>query len=416
MMGRTKFLAVVAALAVLPNLAFAQAANQGPTNASRDVAATTGKAPTAPTAGRAAAVPSTEDQGTTARTVAPAVSAEDAASEAATTPKPVLAPTESLSPAAPAIVDGKGSASQAYDAAATPEPLPPMKPTPNVGQPDGGWNLQDQHTEIGQYGRWFNDQLLLPLMAIVTLIVFALLAYAMWRFAARRNPVASRTSHNTLVEVLWTVVPVLILVIVAVPSFRLLANQYDPPKPDLTIKAIGHQWYWEYEYPDYGAFTFDAIMLSEKESAERGEPRLLGADNRVVVPAGAVVKVLTTSADVIHSWGMPSFWVKMDAVPGRINETWFRVDRPGVYYGQCYELCGTKHAFMPIVVEVVEPARFNAWVAAREAENGTTTPGPRFTRGANGKLTLVAGSPAPTSTPVTDAPAAAAPAPAPAAE
>lgn len=366
-MGRTKIWAVAAALAVLPTVAFAQAA---------------------PT------------------TAAPAVSAEDAATEAATTPLPNLPGA----PATPAIVDGKGSASVAYDAAATPDAFPRLKPDPNVGQPDGGWNFQDQHTALGEYARWFNDALLLPIMAVVTLIVFALLAYAMWRFAAKRNPVASRTSHNLTIEVIWTLLPVAILVIIAVPSFRLLADQYDPPKADLTIKAIGHQWYWEYEYPDNGGFTFDALMLSEQESAAQGSPRLLDTDNRVVVPAGAVVKVLVTSVDVLHSWAMPAFWVKMDAVPGRINETWFKVDRPGVYFGQCSELCGTKHAFMPIAIEVVEPERYNAWVAAKEAENGTETPGPRFARGADGKLVTLAAAPAPAAAaPAATAPAVAAP-------
>jgi cytochrome c oxidase subunit 2 len=395
MMGRTKIWAVAAAMAVLPNLAFAQAPN--------DISATTAKAPVSAPATGGNAGPQNEDQGTTARSVAPAVSAERAATEAATTPQPMLPGA----PAAPAgSAGGAGSTSEALDAAANPDGFPRMTPTPNVGQPDGGWNLQDQHTEIGHYGRWFNDVLLLPLMAVVTLIVFGLLAYVMFRFAAKRNPVASRTSHNTLIEIVWTVVPVLILVVIAVPSFRLLADQYDPPKPDLTIKAIGHQWYWEYEYPDYGGFTFDALMLSEEETAKQGTPRLLDTDNRVIVPAGAVVKVLTTSVDVAHSWAMPSFWVKMDAIPGRINETWFKVDRPGVYFGQCSELCGTKHAFMPIALEVVEPAQFNAWVAAKEAENGSETPGPRFARGADGKLTVLAAAPA------AAAPAAAAPAPA----
>ncbi|MFC3711735.1 cytochrome c oxidase subunit II [Sphingoaurantiacus capsulatus] len=356
-MGRTKIWAVAAALAVLPTFAFAQT-----------------------------------DQGTTAPSVAPAVSAERAATEAATTPLP----TEPGAPAAPAIVDGQGSASAALDAAANPDGFPRAKPTPGIGQPHSGWEIQPQQTELGHYARWFNDVLLLPMMTAVTLIVLGLLGWTMFRFAAKRNPVASRTSHNTLIEVIWTVVPVLLLVIIAVPSFRLLADQYDPPKPDLTIKAIGHQWYWEYEYPDHGAFTFDAVMLSDKEAAEQGSPRLLDTDNRVIVPAGAVVKVLVTSVDVLHSWAMPAFWVKMDAVPGRINETWFKVDRPGVYFGQCSELCGTKHGFMPIAVEVVEPAQYNAWVAAKEAENGAEGPGPRFSRGADGKLVVtVAAKPAP---------------------
>jgi cytochrome c oxidase subunit 2 len=159
-----------------------------------------------------------------------------------------------------------------------------------------------------------------------------------------------------------------------VPSFRLLANQYSPPKADITIKATGHQWYWEYEYPDQGAFSFDAVMLTEAESAKRGSPNLLDTDNRIVLPVGTTVRLLTTAADVIHAWAMPSFWVQMDAVPGRVNETWFKVDRPGVYYGQCFQLCGTKHGFMPIAVEVVSKERFAEWVAAKQKENGITPP------------------------------------------
>jgi cytochrome c oxidase subunit 2 len=166
------------------------------------------------------------------------------------------------------------------------------------------------------------------------------------------------------------VVPVILLAVIAVPSFRLLANQYDPPKADLTIKAIGHQWYWEYEYPDQGGFSFDAVMLTDEESERRGSPKLLDTDNRVVVPVGATVKVLTTASDVMHSFAIPSFWVKMDAVPGRINETWFKVEREGVYFGQCSELCGTKHAFMPIAIEVVSQEAFDAWVRAKQEENG----------------------------------------------
>ena len=371
-MGRTRIWAVAAALAVLPTLALAQA--------------------TAPVS-----------------TAAPAATTENVQSEAATTPLPSLPGA----PAAPAIVDGLGSASAALDAAAdTSTPYEGAKPKPGIGQPDGGRDLQPQQTDLGKYARWLNDELLLPMMGAVCVIVLSLLAYAMWRFSAKRHPVASRTSHNTLIEVVWTLVPVLLLVVVAVPSFRLLADQYDPPKPDLTIKATGHQWYWEYEYPDYGAFTFDAIMLSDQEAAARGSPRLLETDNRVVVPVGATVKVLVTSVDVLHSFSMPAFWMKMDAVPGRINETWFKADRPGVFYGQCSELCGTKHGFMPIAIEVVEPAQFNAWVAAKEAENGSETSGPRFARAADGKLTMLAAAAppaAPASVAAPTAPPAAAP-------
>lgn len=282
--------------------------------------------------------------------------------------------------------------------------------TPEIGQPRGDWRLQETVTPIGELGTWFNDMLLLPLMTAVTLIVFALLAWAMWRYRAKANPVASKTSHNTLIEVIWTAVPVLILVVIAVPSFRLLADQYDPPKPDLTIKAIGHQWYWEYQYPDHGDLGFDAVMLTDEEAKKAGVPRLLETDNRVVVPAGATVKVLVTAADVGHSWAVPAFWVKMDAWPGRINETWFKVDRPGVYYGQCSELCGTRHAFMPITVEVMEPARFNAWMDAKQKADGAELTGPRYQAGPDGKLLQIAQA-APAAAPAADA-AAAAPAPA----
>ncbi len=257
----------------------------------------------------------------------------------------------------------------AVPAAAAPA-VAAVLPTPGIGQPGTGWNLQDAMTPIAVEARHMVTTILDPLMIAVCVVVFALLIYVLFRFRAGRNPVASRTSHNTLVEVIWTVAPVLILVWIAVPSFRLLANQYSPPKAGLTIKATGHQWYWEYEYPDQGGFSFDSIVLSDADDAKHGDPAKLGVDNRVVVPAGVTVRVLTTAADVIHAWAVPSFWVQMDAVPGRINETWFKVDRPGVYYGQCFQLCGTKHAFMPIAVEVVSPARFAQWVAAKQKENG----------------------------------------------
>ena len=246
----------------------------------------------------------------------------------------------------------------------------PVLPTPGIGQPSGDWDLQAAMTPIAVEARHMATAILDPLMLAVCVVVFALLFYVMFRFRARVNPVASRTSHNTTVEVIWTVVPVLILVWIAVPSFRLLANQYSPPKAGLTIKATGHQWYWEYEYPDQGGFSFDSIILSDADAIKHGDPAKLGVDNRVVVPVGTTVRVLTTAADVIHAWAMPSFWVQMDAVPGRINETWFKVYRPGVYYGQCFQLCWTKHAFMPIAVEVVSKDRFAQWIAAKQKENG----------------------------------------------
>lgn len=195
----------------------------------------------------------------------------------------------------------------------------------------------------------------------------------------------SRTTHNTALEIVWTLVPVLILVGIAVPSIRLLAHQYDPPKADLTIKVTGNQWYWTYSYPDNGGFELVSNILSDADDKKRGEPRLLGVDERMVVPAGAVVKLIVTSSDVIHSWAVPSFWVKMDAVPGRLNETWFKVDRPGLYYGQCSELCGARHGFMPIAVEVVRPDQFAAWVASK----GGTMPGAKKPTGPD----TTAGSP-----------------------
>ncbi len=250
-----------------------------------------------------------------------------------------------------------------------------VMPTPGIGQPDGGYELQKPMTPIAEEAQFLVHNFLNPMMFIITIFVVALLGYVMIRFRASKNPVASRTSHNTFIEVVWTVVPVLILVIIAVPSFRLLAHQYSPPKADITIKAIGHQWYWEYQYPDHGGFSFDSVMLKPEEAAKAGTPYLLDVDNRVVVPEGATVRVLTTSSDVIHAWMVPSFWVQMDAVPGRVNETWFKVARPGLYFGQCFQLCGTRHAFMPIAVEVVSKERFATWVAAKQKENGITPPG-----------------------------------------
>jgi cytochrome c oxidase subunit 2 len=243
------------------------------------------------------------------------------------------------------------------------------QPDASIGHPLGGHLIQPQVTALGERASNFNTALLV-IMSVITVIVFALLFWATLRFRRSRNPVPSKTAHNTIVEVIWTVLPVLILIGIAIPSFQLLAAQYSPPKADLTIKATGHQWYWSYEYPDQGGFGFDSIMLSDEDAAKAGEAAKLGVDNRIVVPAGAVVKMLVTSSDVVHSWAMPAFWVKMDAVPGKINETWFKTDRPGVYYGQCSELCGTRHGFMPIAVEVVPQDKFDAWVAARQADAG----------------------------------------------
>lgn len=287
------------------------------------------------------------------------------------------APAALAAEAAPAPAEASATDTAATDAAAPATTAAPAvnlanmgtAPDPTVGQPLGGWHIQPQVTELGQRGSDFNTALLL-IMGVITVFVFALLLWAIFRFRRSANPVPSKTTHNVMVEVVWTLVPVLVLVGIAIPSFKLLAAQYDPPKADLTIKATGHQWYWSYEYPDQGGFGFDAVMLGDTDAAKAGEPRNLAVDNRIVVPVGAVVKVLITASDVLHSWAVPAFWVKMDAVPGRINETWFKTDREGLYYGQCSELCGTKHGFMPIAVEVVSQDKFDAWVAARQADAG----------------------------------------------
>jgi len=207
----------------------------------------------------------------------------------------------------------------------------------------------------------FHNGLLIVVTAI-TLFVMALLVIVMVKFNAKANPVPSKTTHNTLIEVAWTVIPVLILVGIAVPSFRLLFSELDIPKADLTVKATGKQWYWTYTYPDNGPFEFDSLLVKDAD-LKPGQPRLLTADNDLVVPVNKVVRVLTTGADVIHSFAMPAFGIKIDAIPGRINETWFKATKVGTYHGQCSELCGRDHAFMPIVIRVVSDQDFTAWLA-----------------------------------------------------
>jgi cytochrome c oxidase subunit 2 len=264
-------------------------------------------------------------------------------------------------------------------------------PTPGIGQPDGRAHLQEQFTPIGLEAAWFHNKILLPLVTLISAFVLILLLVVIVRFRRGVHPVPSRTTHNTVLEIVWTLVPVLILVMIAVPSIRLLAHQYSPPKADLTVKVTGNQWYWTYTYPDNGGFEVVSNMLSEADDKKRGEPRLLGVDERMVVPAGAVVKLIVTSSDVIHSFGVPSFWVKMDAVPGRLNETWFQTNRPGLYYGQCYELCGARHGFMPIAVEVVSPAQFAAWIASK----GGTMPGAAKPKAPDSTAASPVGNPTP---------------------
>lgn len=208
----------------------------------------------------------------------------------------------------------------------------------------------------------------------IVLFVLVLLVYAMYRFSEKRNPTPSRTTHHALLEVAWTVVPIIILVAIAVPSFKLLNLQYAFPKPDITIKATGFQWYWSHEYLDHGGFSFDSVMLQDDERQERIDegipsPRNLAVDNEVILPVNKVVHVLVTAQDVIHSWAMPSMGAKVDAVPGRVTATWFKPEVEGVFYGQCSELCGKDHAFMPIAIRVVNEATFNAWAEAMQAND-----------------------------------------------
>ena len=213
---------------------------------------------------------------------------------------------------------------------------------------------------------WFHDYMLLPVITAIMVFVLFLIGYACIRFRASRNKEASTTSHNTTIEVLWTLIPCLILIVLAVPSFKVLYSQDEIPKADVTIKAIGYQWYWGYEYPDEN-IIFDSYMIDEKDLKE-GQPRLLTVDNEVYVPVNKVVKVMITANDVLHAWALPSFGVKRDAVPGRINETWFKADRTGTFYGQCSELCGIKHAYMPITVNVVTEEEYSQWLDKAKVE------------------------------------------------
>jgi cytochrome c oxidase subunit 2 len=206
----------------------------------------------------------------------------------------------------------------------------------------------------------FHNNLLLPIIIAISVFVLFLMVYACIRFRASRNPNPSTTTHNVTVEILWTLIPCLILIVMAVPSFKILYKQDTIPKADVTVKAIGYQWYWGYEYPDEN-IIFESYMVETKDLKEN-QPRLLTVDHEVVVPVNKVIKVLITANDVLHAWALPSFGVKRDAVPGRINETWFKADKVGTYYGQCSELCGIKHAFMPITVRVVSEEDYAEWL------------------------------------------------------
>jgi cytochrome c oxidase subunit II len=295
----------------------------------------------------------------------------------------------------------------------------PMKPTEGIGMPEAKeLDFQEQFSNNGVYAKWINNAILLPIIIAISLFVLLLLMWIVVRFRKAANPVPSKTTHNTFIEVVWTLVPVLILLGIAYPSLDLLAKQFKPAGADaVTIKATGYQWYWGYTYPDHGGFEVVSNMLKEQDEVGKGErfrtdndgPKQLAVDNRMVVPAGVELRIQTTASDVIHAFAVPSLWFKLDAVPGRLNEKTLKITKPGVYYGQCSELCGARHGFMPITVEALPPEKFAAWVKAqggqmpgtKAAAAAPATPAPAATAAPEA-------APATAPTPATPAPAAAA--------
>lgn len=288
---------------------------------------------------------------------APAADAQ-AIGTAAENAAPAAAVAPAADAAAPAVAGAPAADASGYT---------PLGPEWIKGQPTpGALTFQKQYSKIGDEALFMHDAVVLPVISAVTLLVLALLLWVIVRYNRRRNPVPSKTSHNTLIEVIWTAVPVLILVVIAIPSITLLTHQYQSaPKDALTVKATGYQWYWGYTYPDNGGFEVISNMLSDEQALEKGEPSHLGADNRMVIPAGEPVRLQVTGADVIHSFAVPSLWFKIDAVPGRLNERTLFVKEPGIYYGQCSELCGARHGYMPIVVEAVPRPQFEAFIRSQ---------------------------------------------------
>jgi cytochrome c oxidase subunit II len=306
-------------------------------------------------------------------TPAPAPVTKEVPARVVATPA-AAAPADAAAPAASAAPKSMDGSLPGYT---------PMRPDyeNSVGMPKAKEiDFQEQFSENGQYAKWINNSVLLPIITIISLFVLGLLLWVIVRFNRRANPVPSKTTHNTAIEVIWTLVPVLILLGIAWPSLDLLAKQFKPAPADaVTIKVTGYQWYWGYTYPDHGGFEVVSNMLKNKDEVAPGErfrtdndgPHQLAVDNRMVVPAGVPLRIQTTAADVIHAFAVPSLWFKLDAVPGRLNEKALTITKPGVYFGQCSELCGARHGFMPIAVEALPPAQFAAWVKAQ----GGTMPG-----------------------------------------
>ena len=279
-----------------------------------------------------------------------------------------------------------------------------------IGQPtDKAIGMQPGVTPLKHDAIFFHDMILLPIITVITLFVLGLLLWIIFRYNKRANPVPAKWSHNTPLEVIWTLVPVLILVVIAVFSFKLLFEYHDMPKPYMTVKATGYQWYWGYEYPDQKMPEFIANILPEDKAKAAGVPYKLAATQPLVVPVNQTVQILVTGADVIHAWAVPAFGVIMDAVPGRVNSTWFKVDRIGTYYGSCRELCGTDHAFMPIEVKVVSQADFDAWVLSKKGVPIGSAPPPAPAAAATAPAAGAAATPASATAPAAPAPAASAP-------
>ena len=242
-----------------------------------------------------------------------------------------------------------------------------------LGQPtDGAWGLQGAATQIREDQIWFHNWLLLPIITVITVFVLALLVICIVRFNARANPTPAHWSHNTPIEIAWTVIPVVILAVVAIFSFRLLFEEHDMPKPDLTVKVTGRQWNWDYEYPDQKISAYTSTLMTEADAKAGGVPYQLAANAPMYAPVNKVVRVQVTAEDVIHSFSVPAFGIKIDAIPGRLNETWFKSTKTGVFYGQCSQLCGINHSFMPIEVHIVPQAEFDAWVAGKAPKAAPT--------------------------------------------
>jgi cytochrome c oxidase subunit 2 len=269
------------------------------------------------------------------------------------------------------------------------------KSTELLGQPTpGAIDLQQAASPLKHHAIWFHNIILMPIITAIVLLVLGLLIWIVVRFNAKANPVPAKFSHNTTVEIIWTIVPVLILMIIAIFSFRLLFDYNNMPKPYLTVKATGYQWYWGYEYPDQKISEITSVPLKKEEAAAKGVPYLLAADKPMVVPVNQVIRVQVTGADVIHAFALPAFGLKTDAIPGRLNETWFKAEKVGVYYGECSELCGVDHSNMPIEIHVVSQADFDAWVKSKTAPPPAATP-----------AVAPAAAPAATVTPAATAPA-----------